>query len=445
MSSYMNAVLKWIAETKQGPTKAARYVFLAAGVMMFTMCSLFGLPFEVDKQSAVHVSETPADKYAVFTNVVTPVLSSFFPGSQMPAAQPIDPRWNGLVQILADQANAFLSNRANDGSSATIPIVKPNGDRFIVPGEPLTEPLPEPLKWTPLKVNGGVQEFLTPQWGYVDGIVSDDQAFKLYTMANTIMPSPAQRERELEEITSLQYSNRERMIAELWAGGPGTVTPPGTWVLIAIKAVDSLGFEWNRTVSVLFLLTSALFQSSITAWRIKRDTLQQRPIQAIMQQPDRDLKSWNGVVKSSRWVPYQEQNFVTPPFSDFVSGHSTFSGAASFVLEKCLNHISPQAAALTFTKDELLLLSPIFRNSSLFDEDICRVGCFVMTKNISNIDMEYPFTTFMLTYDSWLDMAQECGMSRIYGGIHTQSANAGGLLVGQSIGQIVLEKFPLFS
>ena len=32
------------------------------------------------------------------------------------------------------------------------------------------------------------------------------------------------------------------------------------------------------------------------------------------------------------WLPYQSPNFVTPPFADYVSGHSTFSRAAAEVL-----------------------------------------------------------------------------------------------------------------
>jgi hypothetical protein len=60
-----------------------------------------------------------------------------------------------------------------------------------------------------------------------------------------------------------------------------------------------------------------------------------------------------GLRNLSTWQPYQAVNFVTPPFSGYVSGHATFSGAAAQVRAivnysgygiglnqgLCLNHI----------------------------------------------------------------------------------------------------------
>ncbi len=442
----MMAVLKWVATTRQGPTTTARFLYLASGVMMLTMCSLFALPFAVDESSATPVFDGPADGYPTFTNAVTPVLSSLFPGAVFPPVLPIDPVWQPLVAMLTEQADMFVANRASDGSSASMPIVNPNGDRTIVPGQPLETPLPEPLLWTPLKVNDKTQKFLTPQWGFVKGLVEPEDEQRLAMLANDMFPTPAQRELELNEIKQLSYSNEQRMIAELWAGGPGTVTPPGIWALLTIKAVLSAGFDWNKQVSVLFMVASALFQASITAWRVKREKMQARPIQVIMEQPEQTVTSWKGEVSSKVWVPYQETDFVTPPFPDYISGHSTFSGAASVVLESCMNNKGPCAAMLRFTKEELLLMSPMFGRSELYDRmNVCSDACIVCAKNISMIDTEYPYTTLMFTYSTWAEMAQQCGVSRIYGGIHTQSANAGGLVVGQEIGRLIAQRFALFA
>ena len=40
-----------------------------------------------------------------------------------------------------------------------------------------------------------------------------------------------------------------------------------------------------------------------------------------------------GWILGENWWPYQRPTFVTPPFSGFVSGHSTFSRAAAGILE----------------------------------------------------------------------------------------------------------------
>ena len=37
-------------------------------------------------------------------------------------------------------------------------------------------------------------------------------------------------------------------------------------------------------------------------------------------------------ILAENWVPYQQDNFVTPAFAAYVSGHSTFSRAAAEVM-----------------------------------------------------------------------------------------------------------------
>ena len=90
---------------------------------------------------------------------------------------------------------------------------------------------------------------------------------------------------------------------------------------------------------------------------------------------------------------------MTPPFPEYTSGHSTFSGAAAAVL------------------------------AAFFEGDI-------------------PFTTesddqpgVVRSFSSFTVAAQEAGMSRIYGGIHFLSANEAGLASGALLGAYVSENF----
>src|SRR5207245_431228 len=51
------------------------------------------------------------------------------------------------------------------------------------------------------------------------------------------------------------------------------------------------------------------------------------------------VRAWAGpyrgtrVIDGAAWEPYQPVTFVTPPFPEFTSGHSTFSAAASEILK----------------------------------------------------------------------------------------------------------------
>jgi PAP2 superfamily len=90
----------------------------------------------------------------------------------------------------------------------------------------------------------------------------------------------------------------------------------------------------------------------------------------------------------------------TPPFPEYTSGHSTFSGAAAVAL------------AAFFHKDRVAF--------SVGSDDLPGVFRF---------------------YDSFSEAALESGMSRIDGGIHFVSANLYGLLSGAQTGAYVARHF----
>jgi hypothetical protein len=54
----------------------------------------------------------------------------------------------------------------------------------------------------------------------------------------------------------------------------------------------------------------------------------------------RSIRAWAGPglgiarIDGDRWLPYQPATFRTPPFAEYVSGHSTFSMAAATVLTR---------------------------------------------------------------------------------------------------------------
>ena len=155
-------------------------------------------------------------------------------------------------------------------------------------------------------------------------------------------PSHPRFRRQLREVydVSLGLTDYQRKIAAAWAGGPGTVTPPGMWNEIAIRAIEGakqlfpLGSAAGRRhhaarsrrvnadhAALLFAtLNAAQADAFIVAWLTKYTYWSPRPITYIRTSIDAD---WETAVP-------------TPPFPSYVSGHSTVSGAAVRVLAKLL-------------------------------------------------------------------------------------------------------------
>jgi hypothetical protein len=111
-----------------------------------------------------------------------------------------------------------------------------------------------------------------------------------------------------------------------------------------------------------------------------------------------------------QWQPYQPTNVVTPPFAEYVSGHSTFSGASFEVLR-----------AFSGT-DNLNLSVTIKKGSSRVEPGL------VPAKDIT------------LTWRNTQDAADQSGLSREFGGIHFTEGDLDGRAAGTKIGQVVYQK-----
>jgi membrane-associated phospholipid phosphatase len=121
--------------------------------------------------------------------------------------------------------------------------------------------------------------------------------------------------REAYEV-SRSLTAEQRRIADFWADGPGTVTPPGHWNVIALDLLENAGWSTVRQARLFATLNTAQADAFIACWDAKYTYWSLRPITAIRRLIDPDWSS----------------DIVTPPFPSYVSGHSTTSGAASTVL-----------------------------------------------------------------------------------------------------------------
>ena len=100
----------------------------------------------------------------------------------------------------------------------------------------------------------------------------------------------------------------------------------------------------------------------------------------------------------SQWLPYQAVTFPTPPFPDYVSGHSTYSAAAARILE-------------------LWTGSDHFGDAVTLPEGSSKIE--------PGVTPAHPVT---LRWQTFTEAANEAGVSRRYGGIHCAADLAGRLL-----------------
>jgi hypothetical protein len=206
----------------------------------------------------------------------------------------------------------------------------------------------------------------------------------------------AEQYNEVKALGSANGSTRtedQTQIALFWADGAGTETPPGHWNSIAQSVARDRGNTMEQNARLFALLNMAMADAAICAWEAKYAFNFWRPVTAIRNgqtdgnpATDPDLS----------WTPL----LVTPPFPDYVSGHSTFSGAAATVL------------ALFYGTDSIA-----FTTGSDFLPGISR------------------------SFPSFSAAAAEAAASRLYGGIHYRAANEDGLQAGIQIGERAMTEF----
>ncbi len=262
-------------------------------------------------------------------------------------------------------ANQILAARANDGSSAVVPPPGGSGPGVWIPTPPAFLP------------------YLLPQWGFVApfGMNSSSQ-FRPPGPPSLDSQQYAADYEEVKELGAAVGSTRtedQTEIALFWADGAGTETPPGHWNSIAQVIAAARGNTLEENARLFALLNIAMADAAICAWDAKYTFDFWRPVTAIA-----------FVEPELNWMSF----IVTPPFPDYVSGHSTFSAAAATVLPLFYG-----TEDLPFTIDSDFLPG-VYRSFST---------CF--------------------------DAADEAALSRVYGGIHFRSAIEDGAQAGISIGE----------
>jgi hypothetical protein len=324
-------------------------------------------------------------------------------------------------------ARALLEFRHADGSNQLGDLTPPNPitglPQFYADYTgyaPVNPPdrIVDPTRWQPLTINGVVQKFVAPQWSKVTPFaLTSASQFRMPAITPNAPFGGLQRAVDQAIEYSANLTDREKVIAEYWADGPNSELPPGHWCLFGALVSARDRHNEDDDAKMFFAMANAGMDAGIAAWDIKRyfDTV--RPVTAVRYyKAGQQILAWGGpgkgtmLIRGEDWRPYQPANVVTPPFAEYISGHSTFSAASAEVLRR-------------------------YTGSDRFGASV------TVAPGISLVEPGLvPANAVELRWSTFTDAADEAGMSRRYGGIHFMHADVQGRLIGRLVGAQAYKK-----
>ncbi len=276
-------------------------------------------------------------------------------------------------------ADAILALRADDGSTSVVDYLSPTGANWWVPTPPAFAPA------------------LLPQWGSVaPWCLSKSSQLRQAApppLSSSEYAAAYNEVRVLGDADSAVRTADQSQIALFWNDGAGTHTPPGHWneITQSLSVQEGLSLLENARLFALQGLTVA--DAAIVSWENKYHWNHWRPYTGILHS---DIDGNDQTGPDPGWSSF----ITTPPFPAYTSGHSTFSGSSSRLLELFLG---TDDIAFSATSDGLPGVTRAFASLS--------------------------------------EAAEEAGQSRIYGGIHWQYDNSGGLASGRALAEHVFFNF----
>ncbi len=267
-----------------------------------------------------------------------------------------------------------------------------------------------------------------------------------------------------------------RALAEFWADGPNSETPPGHWFTIlnyvndhplTVKKFEGKGaiisaLEWD--VKSYFILGGAMHDAAVTAWGIKGYYDFIRPVSAIRymgdqgQSSDPNLPKYNphGLpIVPGRIELVKEGDSLAGFFNENVGKMKIYTWRGpdyiinpnideagvgwilsedwwpyqrpSFVTPPFAGYISGHS---TFSRAGAEVLT-MLTGTEYFPGGM---GTFDIHKNEFLVFEEGPSEDFQLQWATYRDASDQCSLSRIWGGIHPPVDDIAGRIIGEEIG-----------
>ena len=371
-------------------------------------------------------------------------------------------------------AEALLRFRRNDGSNQLGNDPNGDGTPYsdISGYEPINPP-GDPTnieRWTPERVpinaepgqEDRIQTFLTAQWGnlipfssilvdqfrpqppkpflLIDGEVDlnagtitlpDESVVEISKdIVGTIINPEFITQTENIVNAGANLTDEQKLIAEFWEDGNGTSYPPGTWMTFGQFVSERDNNTLDEDVKLFFNLGNAVFDAGIATWESKVFYDYARPVRTVRELGEQGLigefnselggfaiNAWGGPAEGTQtilatdFVTYQAPSGdPSPPFAEYVSGHSTFSAAGAEILKRFTGS-DDFGTSITFEVGE-----------SIFEPDVT------------------PQVPVTLEWETFSEASDEAGLSRIYGGIHFEDGDLNGRRLGREVAKNVWEE-----
>lgn len=290
--------------------------------------------------------------------------------------------------------------------------------------------------------------------------------------------------RQLNPITGEAYTSNVvkhgdfgRVLAEFWADGPDSETPPGHWNVLANEITEHPEFErriggegpeldpleWD--VKMYFALNAATHDAAVAAWWCKRVYDFVRPISSIRymgtkgQSSDPSGPSYDpqglplvpGLIEvvteasSSPGERHEHLNngeiaILAWP-GEPANGTTSYSGTEwiparswlpyqrnTFVTPAFAGYVSGHSAFSRASAEVLTLMtgSPYFPGG---------MGTFTASQNAFLHFEQGPSEDVVLQWATYYDAADQAGISRLYGGIHVPADDGPGRIIGSACGK----------
>ncbi len=165
--------------------------------------------------------------------------------------------------------------------------------------------------------------------------------------------------------------------------GMKKISPGAHWIGIAGIACEKAQFNFSKTLQVYTVVSMGLMDGFLCCWDEKYRSNRIRPETAIRKYID------------PNWRPFLQ----TPPFPEYLSGHSTISATSATIL------------------------TAFFGENFAYDDTV-----------------EERFGLPKRSFSSFKQAAEEAGISRLYGGIHFMDAITNGQKQGELVGENVVRK-----
>jgi hypothetical protein len=453
---------------------------------------------------------------------------------------------NRIAQVVIAYGMTDGSNQAGGYAD---PDYKPVNPPLVVakPGITITDP----NRWQPLQlahmisqngipIENGVQQAIGPHWGHVKGFAlpdggaagtpidpgspprlgdaATDEAFKDQavevirdsslldpTVGTTIDVSPGARGNNtlgtndghghaVNPVTGAPYpadvvneGDFTRVMAEFWADGPKSETPPGHWNVLTNLVSDKLApnlriggtgpvvdrLQWD--VKVYLALNGAVHDAAIVAWGLKGAYDGTRPISMIRymgglgQSSDPSLPSYN-----------REGLPLLPDLVELITNETTAPGQRHAALAGHEGEIAIKAWAGNPTDPKTQIggvkwilagdwvpyqlptfVTPAFQGYVSGHSTFSRAAAEVLTSftgseyfpgGISGYTIKAgslkfekgPTTDIRLEWATYYDASDQAGQSRLYGGIHVVADDFTGRKLGSECGKEAWAKAQLY-